>query len=233
MGIFILLFDRVSVCPFENECRENIPPGGLEERDPGLEHLLPMTAVAPLPWNRNKVSCKHWSEWLFDICRWKAWKSALFVVIHSEGTSLAVLTGIWLASCSSSHVKMKIVRSADPHVRHFVKSFQRVSVMAGLCEVCIQWDVLIFFQKGREASRAVACKPSGLSREGGPRPVYFGSIPRTLSYGFRIGFPTARGAGCQITHTVGFRVLPGRGVTRFLLEPRPEDGDEGMGEKGY
>lgn len=57
---------------------------------------------------------------------------------------------------------------------------------------------------------------------GGHWRVYFGSVPPTLSYSFRVGFPIAglsRGAVCQVTHAVGFRVLPGCGAIQFSLKP--------------
>lgn len=77
----------------------------------------------------------------------------------------------------------------------------------------------------------MACKPSGLKREGGPRRVDFGSVPQTLSSSFRIGFPVAWGTVSQVTHRIGLRVLPGLGVICFSVKPKHEGG--GMSEKGY
>lgn len=44
-------------------------------------------------------------------------------------------------------------------------------------------------QKGRDVTRVVACRQPGTQRWGGHRGVDFGSVPPTLSYAFRVGFP--------------------------------------------
>lgn len=81
-----------------------------------------------------------------------------------------------------------------------------------------------FPSEGRDATRAGACEPPGLRREGGPWRVYFGSVPQRPSSSFRIGFPVAWGAVCQVTHRLGSRVLPGFGATHFSLKPSHEGG---------
>ena len=116
--------------------------------------LYQIIATLNLHWNKNNISCKQWSECVSNICRWKAfWERLFFNAVHREGASFHVLDSVSARLVHFSHVKMKTVRSDEPHMRYFIRSSQGVNVgplTASQYEVCMQWNVLIFPQKGRQ-----------------------------------------------------------------------------------